>query len=50
MSVGSRRAFSQGYLDKVFLTFFGVTFGPDGLEGDMQQPQLFEEWKNRRVQ
>jgi hypothetical protein len=36
----------QAALNKGIRGFFGVTFGPDGeLDGDVQQPELFKEWK-----
>lgn len=35
----------QAALDKGIKGFFGVAVGPDGLEYDTQQPQLFTEWK-----
>jgi hypothetical protein len=43
-------AYYRAALGKGIQGFFGVTFGPEGLEADTQQSLLFEEWKNRRVQ
>ena len=37
--------FYQSHLDAGIQTFFGVVVGPEGLEGDVQQPQLFAERK-----
>jgi hypothetical protein len=35
----------QEHLDQGVRTFFGVVTGPDGLEADLRQPEMFEEWK-----
>jgi hypothetical protein len=43
-------AYYQKYLDAGVRTFFGIEVGSEGLAADRQQPLLFEEWKNRRVQ
>jgi hypothetical protein len=39
-------AFYQDAINKGIMTFFGVSIGPDGLEWDVRQPQLFKEWKS----